>query len=403
MGTAQHKSSGLRQRWQRHTRLRWLAIVLLLAAAYGGWRWLNPPPPPPPPPSAKVAKADITQLVQAAGVLQAKTRVDVGAQVSGQIQTLHVQLGQQVKKGELLVSLDPELARNDVARAEAALLQQRALLESRQVDLLSARREAERQRRLLAGDATAALEAERADNELAKLEADVRGQSAVMSRLQADLAQAQVRLGYTRITAPMDGTVVSLPVQVGQTVIAVQITPVMLTLADLDTITVRTKVPEADIQSIRVGQLARFATLSGEGQRYEGRLRVIQPIPERVGNAVFYNVLFEVDNRARQLYSDMTVQVDVATGSASQVLAMPMVALGERDKDGRFRVTVVGADGKHSTRQVRTGLQDGSRVQVLDGLKEGETVLLTPPSAAEAAAAASAASTASAASASASR
>jgi macrolide-specific efflux system membrane fusion protein len=395
--TEKNKSGGwLRRRWQRHTRLRWVLILALAGAGYAGWRALNPPPPPPPPPSAKVEKADITQLVQAAGVLQAKTKVDVGAQVSGQIQTLHVQLGQQVKKGELLVSLDPELARNDVARAEAALLQQKALLESRQVDLATARRERDRQRRLLAGDATAALEAERAESDLAKLEAEVRGQSAVMSRLQADLAQAQVRLGYTRITAPMDGTVVSLPVQVGQTVIAVQITPVMLTLADLDTITVRTKVPEADIQTVQVGQVARFTTLAGEGQFYEGKLRVIQPVPERVGNAVFYNVLFEVDNRARKLYSDMTVQVDVETGRVKDVLAMPMVALGERGKDARFRVTVLDKDQKQQPRFVRTGLQDGTRVQVLEGLQLGDTVLTAPPSAEEAAKADAAASAASA-------
>ncbi|MBL8517977.1 MAG: biotin/lipoyl-binding protein, partial [Betaproteobacteria bacterium] len=188
------RGNALVRRWQRHTRLRWVLLLLLAAGAFAGWRALNPPPPPAPPPSGKVEKADITQLVQAAGVLQAKTKVDVGAQVSGQIQTLHVQLGQQVKKGELLVSLDPELARGDVARAEAALQQQKALVESRQIDLATARREAERQRRLLAGDATAALDAERAEAELGKLEADVRGQSAVMSRLQADLTQAQVRL-----------------------------------------------------------------------------------------------------------------------------------------------------------------------------------------------------------------
>lgn len=361
----------------------WAKLLLLIgigAVAFGVNRVVNPPPPPPPPPSGKVETADITQIVQAAGVLQAKTKVDVGAQVSGQIQTLHVQLGQQVKKGDLLVSLDPELARNEVARAEAALLQQRALLDARQVDLKLARSEVERQRRLLAGNATAGQEAERAETELAKLEAEVRGQSAVLSRLQADLAQAQVRLGYTRISAPMDGVVVNIPVQEGQTVIAVQITPVMLTLADLDTITVRTKVPEADIQLVQPGQIARFATIAGDGQRYEGRLRVIQPIPERAGNAVFYNVLFEVDNRARQLYSDMTVQVDIETGAAKQVLAMPMLALGERDKDGRYKVTLLDAEGKQQQRLVRTGLQDGLKVQVLDGLKAGDKVLLAPPS-----------------------
>jgi len=380
MNTKTNRDRQWRHLWRAFPRLRWVALLALAVAGIGGWRLWRPPAPPPAPPTALVEKADITQVVQAAGVLQARTRVDVGAQVSGQIKTLHVQLGQDVKKGDLLVSLDPELALNDVTRAEAALQQQRALLDARQIDLATARRERDRQRRLLAGDATAALEAERAESELAKLEADVRGQSAVLARLQADLAQAQVRLGYTRITAPMDGTVVNIPVQVGQTVIAVQITPVMLTLADLDTITVRTRVPEADIQTIKVGQSARFTTLAGESRRYEGRLRVIQPIPERSGNAVFYNVLFEVDNRQRQLYSDMTVQVDVETGRAQQVLAIPMVALGERDKDGRWRVTVLDKDGEQSARWIKAGLQDGAKVQVVDGLKEGEKVLLAPPS-----------------------
>lgn len=366
----------------------WWAKLLVAAAvggaAWAGYRAVFPPPPPPPPPSGEVAKGDILQIVQAAGVLQAKTKVDVGAQVSGQVQTLHVQLGQKVKKGELLVSLDPELARNDVARAEAALLQQRALLEARRVDVQAAQRELARQQRLLAGQASAALELERAENELAKLEADVRGQTAVQSRLQADLAQAQLRLGYTRISAPMDGTVVNIPVQVGQTVIAVQITPVMLTLADLDTITVRTKVPEVDIQSVRVGQRASFLTLSGEGQRYEGKVRVVQPVPERSGNAVFYNVLFDVDNRDGKLFSEMTVQVDIETGEAKGVLTMPMVALGERDKDGRFAVTKLDKDNKQHPAKVRTGLQDGARVQVLEGVKAGDKVLLAPPSAASA-------------------
>ncbi len=377
------------KRWRKR-----LIVVALLAAAGAGWWFTHRPPPPPPPPSGVVALADVTQTVQAAGVLQAKTRVDVGAQVSGQIQTLHVQLGQQVRKGELLVSLDPELARSDVAQAEASVAQAGAALDSRRVDAEAARKEVARQHRLLAGQATATTEAEKAETELAKIEADLRGQAANLARLQADLDKKKVSLSYTRITAPMDGTVVNLPVQVGQTVISVQVTPIILTLADLDTITVRTKVPEADIQAIKVGQLARFSTLSGEGKRYEGKVRVIQPVPERAGNAVFYNVLFDVDNRDRALFSDMTVQVDIETGSVRQVPAMPIVALGERGKDGRFTVQVLDAANKQTPRQVKVGLQDGARVQVLDGLKVGEKVLLAPPSAADAASApASAAST----------
>ena len=368
------------KRW----RTRLIVLAVLIAAGLAWW-WFNRPPPPPPPPSGVVALGDVTQSVQAAGILQAKTRVDVGAQVSGQIQTLHVELGQQVKKGDLLVSLDPELARSDVAQAEAAVAQAAAALDSRRIDAESARRELKRQQRMLAGQATAATEAEKAETELAKIEADLRGQAATIARLQAELEKKRVSLSYARIIAPMDGTVVNLPVQVGQTVISVQITPVILTLADLDTITVRTKVPEADIQAIKVGQTARFSTLAVEGKRYEGKVRVIQPVPERAGNAVFYNVLFEVDNRDRALFSDMTVQVDIETGSVKQVLTMPIVALGERGKDGRFTVQVLDAANKQVPRQVKVGLQDGAKVQVLDGLKAGEKVLLAPPSAADAA------------------
>lgn len=371
----------------------WWAKLALAAALAGigwtGYRQFNPPPPPPPPPSGEATVADITQVVQAAGVLQPRLKVDVGAQVSGQVKKIHVQLGQQVKQGDLLVSLDPELARSDVAQAEATLAQQRALIDSRNVDLGLLRKELARQRRLMAGDATTGVDLERAEAEVAKLEAELRGAAATAQRLEAELAKGKLRLSYTSITAPMDGTVVNLPVQEGQTVIAVQITPVMVTLANMDEITVRARVPEADIAAIQVGQVARFITLSGEAQRYEGKVRVIQPVPERAGNAVFYNVLFEVDNKARKLLSDMTVQVSIETGKASKALTIPMVALGERGEDGRFDVTVLDAKNEQKRRPIKTGLQDGARVQVLDGLKAGEKVLLAPPSAADAASAAS--------------
>jgi len=345
----------------------------------GAYLSLRTPPALPPPPTGEAKTADIVQTVQAAGVLQPKVKVDVGAQVSGQVRKIHVQLGQQVHKGDVLVSLDPELARNDVAQAEAALAQQAALIESRQADLRLAKAERARQVHLLAGEATAATEAERAEVELAKLEADLRGQGANLKRLQAELDKRRLALGYTTITAPTDGVVVNLPVQEGQTVIAVQVTPVMVTLANMDEITVRTRVPEADISLIQVGQRARFVTLAGEAQRYEGKVRVIQPVPERAGNAVFYNVLFEVDNRARKLLPDMTVQVSVDTGEAKGALTIPTVALGDRADDGRFTVQVLDAAGKPQPRQLRTGLQDGAKVQVVDGLKAGEKVLLAPP------------------------
>ena len=108
-----------------------VGVVLVLMAGIGAYLSLRSAPPPPLPPTGEAKTADVVQTVQAAGVLQPKVKVDVGAQVSGQVRRIHVQLGQQVHKGDVLVSLDPELARNDVAQAEAALAQQAALMMSR--------------------------------------------------------------------------------------------------------------------------------------------------------------------------------------------------------------------------------------------------------------------------------
>lgn len=383
-----------RRRWLR--RLLWL-LPLAGALAWWGWRQLNPPPVAPPV-TAPVALADIEQIVQSAGVLQPRRRVDVGAQVSGQVRTLHVQPGQTVRRGELLVSLDPELARSEVLQAEAGVAQQQALLEARRIDLAQARRELARQQQLLGGQATARAEAEKAEADAAKLEVDARALSAQLGRLQADLATARLKLGYTQISAPVDGDVVSLAVQEGQTVNAQQQVPTLLTLAQLDVMTVKAQVAEADVRHVQVGQSASFVTLGDTTRRHSGTVRLVQPLPERVNNAVFYSVLFDVPNPRgaggdRALMSDMSVQVRLSVGRAAQVPAIPMTALGERQADGRWRVQVLADASPGATPQdrlVRVGLNDAAQVQVLDGLKTGERVL-TPPGPAQAASAASAA------------
>ncbi len=162
-----------------------------------------------------------------------------------------------------------------------------------------------------------------------------------------------------------------------------QATPLLLTLANLDTITVRARVSEADIHAIKVGQAARFKTLSGESAQYEGKVLLVQPVPERTGNVVFYNVMFEVDNAKRHLYSGMTVQVEIETGRALQVPTIPIVSLGERGPDGRYMVGLIDPPDKLTPRTVSVGMQDGARVQVLEGLEIGDKVLLVPPSQAE--------------------
>lgn len=330
---------------------------------------------------AQVTRDDIVQLVQATGQLQPRLKVDVGAQVSGQVRQLHVQLGQSVTAGTLLVSLDSDPGRNAVQQAEAALAQQVATAKRARIELDAARREAERQQRLLAGDATTPFDKEKADTELARLEAEQQVQDATLAQRRADLVDKQLKLTFTRVTAPIDGEVVAIAVQEGQTVNALQSAPTLLTLAQLGTMTVKARVAEAEIGLVRTGQPARVTTLAGTGRRYEGKVRVIQPIPERIGNALFYNVLFDIDNADHRLLSDMTVQVELEVARASGVPALPVVALDNRDSAGRYTVTVLEADGKTASRSVRVGIRDANRAQVLEGLQPGERLLLAPATA----------------------
>jgi membrane fusion protein, macrolide-specific efflux system len=364
----------MRQHWRAV-----LALTIVALLVYGAVRHFSRPAPPPfALPAAAVERSDITQVVQAAGRLQPKLKVDIGAQVSGQVRQLHVQLGQAVKEGALLVSLDSDSGRNAVQQAEAALAQQAAAVKRARIELEAGRREAGRQRRLLEGDATTTVDKEQADTVLAKLEAEHEVQQATLDQRRADLTEKKLQLTYTRVTAPIDGEVVAIAVQEGQTVNALQIAPTLLTLAQLSSMTVKALVAEAEIGLVRVGQPARVTTLAANARRYEGKVRVVQPIPERIGNALFYAVLFEIDNADHQLLSDMTVQVELEVARASQVPTLPIIALDQRDSAGRYTVQVLDAAGKPAARQVGIGIRDDVRAQVLDGLKPGERVLLAP-------------------------
>jgi macrolide-specific efflux system membrane fusion protein len=184
-----------------------------------------------------------------------------------------------------------------------------------------------------------------------------------------------LQLGRVKVVAPMDGQVVNLAVQEGQSLNAFSSSPVLLTLAQMRTVTVKARVPEAEIGQVRVGQAVHFTTLARGAKRREGRVQLVQPMPERLGNALYYNVLFDVDNTDGELLNDMTVRVEIVVAEAHRVPVVPVAALGASDAAGRYTVQVVDAAGKTSSRSVRVGLSDDARVQVLEGLQVGERLL----------------------------
>ncbi|VWD08988.1 macrolide transporter subunit MacA [Burkholderia contaminans] len=339
--------------------------------------------------SAPVSRGDLENAVLATGALQAFRQVDVGAQVSGQLKSLKVRLGDKVTKGQWLAEIDPVISENALRQARASEESLRAQQQSTAAQLTQAELAFKRQQAMLPDDATsresfeaarATLDVQRAT--LASLAAQIRS-----ARIQIETAQAN--LGYTRIVAPIDGEVVAVVTQEGQTVIAQQQAPVILKLADLDTMTVKAQVSEADVIRVRGGQTAYFTILGEPDKRHYGKLRAIEPAPQnyaeaqsplgggsKPNSAVFYNALFEVPNPEHRLRISMTAQVSIVLSNARNALSIPAAALGEKRKDGTYAVRVLRADGSTETRNVRIGINNNVRVEVLAGLKDGERVVI---------------------------
>jgi len=345
--------------------------------------------------TAKAERGDIENSVLATGVLQGVKQVDVGAQVSGQLKSLKVQLGDEVKKGQWLAEIDPVVLENSLRQAQVNEEDLIAKKQATAAQLAKAKATYERYQTLRPGDAISKQDFETAQSDFRVESANLRSLDAQIKDARIQVETARVNLGYTRIVAPINGAVVGIVTQEGQTVIAQQLAPVLLKLADLDTMTVKAQVSEADVIHIQQGQEVYFTILGEADKRYYGKLRGIEPAPQnfletqsnnssRQNTAVFYNALFDVPNPEHRLRISMTAQVRIVLSKASGVLTVPVAALGDKDAEGRFAVRVLDAQGKAQVRQVKTGINNNVRVQVDEGLQEGDQVVIGEPSTATA-------------------
>lgn len=277
--------------------------------------------------TATVARGSVEDTVTALGNLQPLNYVDVGAQVSGQIQAIHVNIGDRVKKGDLLVEIDPKVQQARVDESRSQLVSAQAQLLQRQADLKLKQAAAAREERLHAAGADSQAEYEAAMAALATAQAAVKAQQAQIEQAQSTLNADTTTLSYATIRAPMDGTVVSVAVKPGQTINAAQQSPTILRIADLSTMTAWTQVSEADIPRLKVGMPAYLTTLGDAATRHPGKLRQILPTPEIQNNVVLYNALFDVPNEDGSLMTQMTAQVFFEVASARNVLTVPVAAL----------------------------------------------------------------------------
>ncbi|WPN45790.1 MULTISPECIES: efflux RND transporter periplasmic adaptor subunit [unclassified Pseudomonas] len=380
----------------RQTRRTLFAVLCLIPViAVAAWQFI--PPGRDQFATVQVTRADIESSVTALGTLQPRSYVDVGAQASGQIHKIHTEVGDVVKEGQLLVEIDPSTQQAKLDAGRFSIENLKAQLQEQRAQHELARQKFQRQQNLAAGGATREEDVQTAQAELRATQARVDMFQAQIRQAEASLRSDQAELGYTRIYAPMAGTVVALDAREGQTLNAQQQTPLILRIAKLSPMTVWAEVSEADIGHVKPGMHAWFTTLSGGSRRWNSTVRQILPVPpkpldqtsqgggspastNKSGSArvVLYTVLLDVDNADNALMAEMTTQVFFVADQAKNVLTAPIAALQTGAQANVQTAQVIARNGSIEQRDVRTGISDRLRVQILDGLQEGDHLLIGP-------------------------
>ena len=413
---------------QKRRGRRWFMFAALLCLIIGGaayWYYASTNSSAAEPIVVTATRGNVEDVVTAVGNLTPLTTVDVGAQVSGQLDTLHVKIGDEVKKGDLLAEIDSSVMAAKVDADKAQLQNFQAQLAEKQSQLALTRVQADRQDKLFAIGGTSKDLLDQAQAAAKVAEAQTKSVQAQINQAESSLKADSATLSYSKIFAPMAGTVSAIPAKEGQTLNANQTAPLILTIADLSTMTVSTQVSEADVSKLRIGMEAYFTTLGNANRRFTGTLRQILPTPTVTNNVVLYTALFDVANPDKQLMTQMTAQVFFVRAAAQDAVLIPVAALqftggggaragagqdgaanqgaragrngggrggrgGGRGGAGRggaafdqeaglrprpASVTVVKDDGTHEVRSVTVGVTDRVNAAILSGLNEGEKVI----------------------------
>lgn len=352
-----------------------------------------------------VRRGEILATVNASGELDAMVSVDVGAQVSGQIEKLYVELGRQIKKGDLIAEIDSTTQRNELEKSKAQLASYEAQLAARKVTRDVAQARYNREVKLRSTDSTSRENLESAQQTLASAKADVAEMESQIVQARLAVSTAETNLGYTRISAPLDGTVVSIPVEEGQTVNANQTTPTIVKIADLSRMENKIEISEGDITRVAPGMPVIYTILSEPDISFRARLDSIDPGNTSVTNAgatssgsssssssneaVYYYGKSIVSNEDGRLRIGMTTQNTIVVSRAQDVLIVPSIVLEKRTARGRtsYFVQVLTPAGTVEERAVETGVSDNLNTQIVSGLAEGERVVSSMMSQAEEAAA----------------
>ncbi|EAL0270834.1 efflux RND transporter periplasmic adaptor subunit [Campylobacter lari] len=338
----------------------------------------------------EVKKQDITQSIEAIGEVYAKTQVDVGAQVSGQITKLYVKLGDHVNEGDLIAQIDKDKQQNDLDITKAQLESAKANLESKKIALDIATKQYQREQKLYAKKATSLENLENLKNTFYALRANVADLKAQTTQLEISLKNAQKDLAYTTITAPSKGEIINVAVEEGQTVNANQNTPSIVRLADLSEMEIRMQIAEADINKISVGKKVKFSILNEPDKKYEAIISSIDPANTTISDAtsntnlnsnsstsasaVYYYARVFVKNDNNFLRIGMSTENEIAIKTENNTLVIPTLAI-KSDVSGYY-VEILKANNISVKTPIKLGIKDSLNTQILDGINEGDLVII---------------------------
>jgi len=349
----------------------------------------------------KAKKGSFSKKVDATGEIFATELVDVGAQVSGQIKKLYVKLGDQVKKGDMIASIDSSTQQNSIDNKEAQLAIYKAQLESAKVALNIAKTQFDRENALFAKNATSKQEFESAKNTFSSNSAKIKELEAQIKQTNIELSTAKINLGYTKITAPRDGTVVSVQVEEGQTVNANQTTPTIVNIADLSHVKMKMQIAEGDITKIKVGTPVEYSILSEPTKKFQTTVSSIDPglttlsdgsygssssskssysSSSSSSSAVYYYAQSIVDNKDGILRIGMTTQNELLIANVKDAIIVPSIGI-KKDENGTF--VYVLKDGKPVKTAVKTGIKDNLDTQIISGINEGDEIITSQGSSSE--------------------
>ncbi|AFI88057.1 efflux transporter periplasmic adaptor subunit [Aggregatibacter actinomycetemcomitans] len=348
----------------------------------------------------EVKRGNIEKNVVATGSIESINTVDVGAQVSGKVTKLYVKLGQQVKKGDLIAEIDSTTQINTLNTRKAALTSYQAQLVARKTAYDVALSNYNRLSKLYGQKATSldTLNTAKATLNNAKAEMDVVQENIKQAEIEVNTAETNV--GYTKITSPIDGTVISTPVSEGQTVNSNQTTPTIIKVADLSKMRIKPEISEGDITKVKAGQDVTFTILSDNKTVYHAKIDSVDPATTTISDnsssnssssgsgsssgssssAVYYYANIIVENPEHVLRIGMTTENNIKIADVQNVLFIPNLAV-QKQQD-KYVVNVLNGNTTQE-REIEIGVQNDFQTEVKSGLTEGEKVVISQVAAGE--------------------